>query len=187
MIRINNISKSFENTRVLSGVTCEFPSGATTAISGPSGKGKTTLINIILGLMKPDTGSVEFTGSKRMACVFQEDRLIDHMTAVQNLQLTSPHGADIPAALRALGLDPENTEKVAKYSGGMRRRVAIARAVLSKPDILILDEPFKGLDEDTRHDAAEYILKNCADACRLLVTHDPDEMELMHVSGILNI
>lgn len=187
MIKINNISKSFENTQVLSGVTYEFPDGATTAISGPSGKGKTTLINIILGLLKPDTGSVEFTNGKRMACVFQEDRLIDHMTAVQNLQLTSPHGADISAALRALGLDPENTEKVAKYSGGMRRRVAIARAVLAKPDMLILDEPFKGLDEDSRSAAAEYILNNCPDSCRILVTHDPDEMELMQVSHTLNI
>ena len=187
MIKINNISKSFEKARVLSGVTYEFPAGATTAISGPSGKGKTTLVNIILGLMKPDTGSVEFIGGRRMACVFQEDRLIDHMTAAENLQLTSPRGADIPAALRALGLDPANTEKVAKYSGGMRRRVAIARAVLAKPDILILDEPFKGLDEDTRRSAAEYILKNCADACRILVTHDPDELALMQVSGILNI
>ena len=187
MIKINNISKSFENTHVLSGVTYEFPDAATTAIAGPSGKGKTTLINIILGLMKADTGSVEIIGGRRTACVFQEERLIEHMTAVQNLQLTSPHGADIPAALTALGLDPANTEKVAKYSGGMRRRVAIARAVLAKPDILILDEPFKGLDEDTRKSSAEYILKNCAASCRILVTHDPDEMELMKVSGILNI
>lgn len=187
MIKITDIKKAFDSAQVLVGVSHVFPDAVTTAISGPSGKGKTTLINIILGLMKPDSGTVEIPSGSRVACVFQEDRLIEHMTAVQNLQLTSPKDADVCSALRALGLDPENTEKVAKYSGGMRRRVAIARAVLAKPDILILDEPFKGLDEDMRKKAAEFILENCPDACRILVTHDPDELELMKVKSILNI
>ena len=187
MIKITDIKKSFEGVQVLGGVSHILPDAATTAISGPSGKGKTTLINIILGLKKPDSGVIEIPADSRTACVFQEDRLVEHMTAVQNLQLTSPKGADIGSALRALGLDPENSEKVAKYSGGMRRRVAIARAVLAKPDILILDEPFKGLDEDLRRTTAEFIIKNCPDACRILVTHDPDELHLMNVTNMLNI
>ena len=187
MIEITDIRKSFDGTRVLDGVSHVFADGVTAAISGPSGKGKTTLINIMLGLMKPDSGTVKLADGARMACVFQEDRLIEHMTARQNLMLTSAPDSNIGGALRAMGLDPENTERVAKYSDGMRRRVAIARAVLAKPDILILDEPFKGLDENTRRSAAEYILKSCPNACRILVTHDPDEMQLMHVTDILKI
>lgn len=187
MIEIKNISKSFDGLKVLDNINHTFREAAVTAVSGPSGKGKTTLINIMLGLMKPDSGSVHIPEGKRISCVFQEDRLIEHMTAVQNLKLTSCKGADIAAALSALGIDPENTERVAKYSGGMRRRVAIARAVLSKPDILILDEPFKGLDEELRERTAGFILDSCKDACIILITHDPDELKLMRVSDMLEI
>jgi len=185
MIEIKSISKSFEGLKVLENVSHVFLPAVTSSISGPSGKGKTTLINIILGLMKPDSGTVNIPREVRMSCVFQEDRLIEHMTARQNLMLTSPKGADIDGALRALRLDPDNAERVAKYSGGMRRRVAIARAVLAVPDVLILDEPFKGLDADIRITSAEYILKNCPNACRILVTHDPDELELMQTKDTL--
>lgn len=187
MIDIKGVSKSFEGKKVLEDVTYTFSAGTTTAVAGPSGKGKTTLINIILGLMKPDCGTVNISANARVSCVFQEDRLIEHMTARQNLLLTSPKGADIDKALIALGLDPENTDRVLKYSGGMRRRVAIARAVLAEPDVLILDEPFKGLDAEIRQSTAEFILDNCGNACRILITHDPDELELMKATEILNI
>lgn len=187
MIKIIDISKSFEGVQVLANVNHEFRAGVTSAIAGPSGQGKTTLINIMLGLMKPDGGRIEIPNRLRRACVFQEDRLIEHMTARQNLALTSPAAANIDGALSALGLDPENGERVARYSGGMRRRVAIARAVLAKPDILILDEPFKGLDADVRRACAAFILKSCPDACRILVTHDPAELRLMNVRDTLEL
>lgn len=187
MIRIDNICKAFEGVQVLSGVSHEFGDGITSAIAGPSGKGKTTLINIILGLIKPDSGRISIPGNARMACVFQEDRLIEHMTAVQNIALTAPASADIRGALAALGLDPDNPERASKYSGGMRRRVAIARAVLAKPDVLILDEPFKGLDAETRLNACRFILDSCPGAYRILVTHDPTELELMKVTDVLTL
>ncbi len=187
MIRINNVSKKFDDLKVLDCVTHEFVKGVSAAVTGPSGKGKTTLINIMLGLIKPDSGSVEINEGANISCVFQEDRLIEHMTARQNLKLIAPRNADIDGALTALGLDPQNKERVAKYSGGMRRRVAIARAVIAKPDILILDEPFKGLDEEMRAAAAKFVLEECRDACRILITHDPDEFELMGVTDVLNL
>jgi len=187
MVEIKSISKSFEDLQVLDNVSHTFRAGVTSAVSGPSGKGKTTLINIILGLIKPDSGTVSISPELRVSCVFQEDRLIEHMSARQNLMLTSRRKANIDGILTALGLDPANDERVSTYSGGMRRRVAIARAILAEPDVLILDEPFKGLDPDIRAATAALILENCADACRILITHDSDEMKLMQVTDILEL
>ena len=179
MIQISNISKSFGDKKVLENVSFRFEAGVTTAISGPSGRGKTTLINILLGLMKPDSGTVSVRHGAKIACVFQEDRLIEHMTAYQNLRLVCRSDGKIRHALNALGLDAANKDRVSKYSGGMRRRVAIARAVITDPDILILDEPFKGLDPAIRAAAADFILNSCPDACRILVSHDTSENKLM--------
>lgn len=187
MIRIDNITKSFEGLRVLENVSFHFPAASTSAVAGRSGRGKTTLINILLGLMKPDSGTVSVARGTKFACVFQEDRLVEHMTARQNLQLVCRSDEAIDRALSALELDPANTERVSKYSGGMRRRVAIARAVLVTPSILILDEPFKGLDADIRAKAADFILRSCPEACRILVTHDPAEAELMRVAATLEL
>lgn len=189
-MEIRNISKRFGEKQVLENISFVFPSSATTGITGDSGRGKTTLINILLGLLRPDSGEVSMPKGWRMGCVFQEDRLIEHLSARKNISLaahTSVTNSEIDTALSALGLDSANNDPVSKYSGGMRRRVAIARAVLSKPDLLILDEPFKGLDVQARENAAEFITKNCPGACRILVTHDPEELTLMGVKEILEL
>ncbi|MGI6239495.1 MAG: ABC transporter ATP-binding protein [Christensenellales bacterium] len=190
MIELRNISKSFDEKRVLVDVSYRFAPRAVTAITGRSGQGKTTVLNIILGLVKSDAGEVIAQKGLRYACVFQEDRLIEHMDARQNVQLTAHpavDGAQIEDVLARLGLDPKDDERVARYSGGMRRRVAIARAVLAKPDVLALDEPFKGLDVEARAAAAELILARCPDALILLVTHDADEIALMRAEHTLEL
>lgn len=189
-MEIRHISKRFADKQVLKDISFAFKKSSTTGITGDSGRGKTTLINIILGLIKPDSGEARISPAQRIGCVFQEDRLIEHLSARKNIALTASSRAkssDIDAALRELGLDPSNDDPVSKYSGGMRRRVAIARAVLAKPDILILDEPFKGLDAAARKAAAHYIMQNCADACRIIVTHDEKELALMHAEKVLEI
>ena len=189
-MEIKNISKAFGEKKVLENVSFVFQKGMTSAVTGDSGRGKTTLINILLGLLKPDSGEVIMPAKWRLGCVFQEDRLIDHLSARKNIALTA-HSAvkngEIDMALERLGLDSGNNDPVSKYSGGMRRRVAIARAVLAKPDMLILDEPFKGLDVQARDSAARFILENCRDACRIIVTHDPEELSLMKAEAVLNL
>jgi NitT/TauT family transport system ATP-binding protein len=189
-MEIRQITKSFGGKNVLSNVSFVFPESATTGIVGDSGRGKTTLVNILLRLVRPDSGMISIPDGWRMGCVFQEDRLIEHMSARKNIALTAHPMIcedDISDALAELGLEPGNDGPVSKYSGGMRRRVAIARAVLARPELLILDEPFKGLDMAAREAAARFIMRKCPDACRVLVTHDREELALMHAAKVLEL
>ena len=182
MLTIRGICKSFEGRSVLKNVSFDFPEAAVTALRGPSGCGKTTLVNIILGLLAPDEGEVLLPASARTAAVFQEDRLIEHFSAARNVRLTAPASVtdeQIRSALSELGLAQEGEKRVSEFSGGMRRRVAVIRAALFQPQLLLLDEPFKGLDEEMRARTASFLRRNCAQATTILVTHDETEAALM--------
>lgn len=125
----------------------------------------------------------------KIAAVFQEDRLVMHMSAAANLKLVCPQETDarIAELLNELGLDGASSAPVRSYSGGMRRRAAIARAVLTKPDILFLDEPFTGLDEDVRRVSARCIREEMKNGLIVVVTHDMDEAELLGVNDRLSL
>jgi len=179
-IVVSRLYKSFGDKPVLRDFSAVFPGGALTCLMGPSGCGKTTLLRILMGLEKADAGSV--TGlPRRLSAVFQEDRLCEGFSAVSNIRLVT--GRSIPAAvieshLLALGLGGSLSLPVREFSGGMKRRVALARAVLARWELLFLDEPFKGLDEDTRRAAAAYLREHTAGRTVIMVTHDPAEVEL---------
>lgn len=188
MLTIRGICKSFEGRSVLEDVSFDFPEAAVTALRGPSGCGKTTLVNIILGLIEPDAGDVLMPASARTAAVFQEDRLIEHFSAARNVRLTAPASVtdkQIRSALSELGLAQEGEKRVSEFSGGMRRRVAVIRAALFQPQFLLLDEPFKGLDEEMRARTAAFLRRNCAQATTILVTHDETEAALMGATAEL--
>ena len=190
MLTIRGICKSFEGRSVLKNVSFDFPEAAVTALRGPSGCGKTTLINIILGLIEPDAGDVLMPASARTAAVFQEDRLIEHFSAARNVRLTAPSSVpdeQIHSALSELGLAQEGEKRVSEFSGGMRRRVAVIRAALFQPQLLLLDEPFKGLDEEMRARTASFLRRNCAQATTILVTHDETEAALMGATAELDL
>lgn len=188
-IRFELIEKSFSGRRVLRGVSGEVPFGEVTAVTGPSGCGKTTLARILLGLEAPDAGRIIGAQGLRRAAAFQEDRLIASMSARGNLSLVlrGPDGGQIADCLRALGLKAEDKRRVALYSGGMARRVALARALIVKPQLLVLDEPFNGLDEEIRARAAEFVLSRMDGAAVLLITHDPEEMQLLRASRRISL
>ncbi len=179
-IVVSRLYKSFGDKPVLRDFSAVFPGGALTCLMGPSGCGKTTLLRILMGLEKADAGSV--TGlPRRLSAVFQEDRLCEGFSAVSNIRPVT--GRSIPAAvieshLLALGLGGSLSLPVREFSGGMKRRVALARAVLARWELLFLDEPFKGLDEDTRRAAAAYLREHTAGRTVIMVTHDPAEVEL---------
>ena len=190
MLTIRGICKSFEGRSVLKNVSFDFPEAAVTALRGPSGCGKTTLVNIILGLIEPDAGDVLMPASARTAAVFQEDRLIEHFSAARNVRLTAPVSVtdeQIRSALSELGLAQEGEKRVSEFSGGMRRRVAVIRAALFQPQFLLLDEPFKGLDEEMRARTAAFLRRNCAQATTILVTHDETEAALMGATAELDL
>ena len=143
----------------------------------PSGWGKTTLLRILMGLEAPDSGTVQGVG--RVGAVFQEDRLCPQLTALENVLLTAGRKKEREARdiLARLGLGESLAVPAAELSGGMRRRCALARSLCAEFDLLVLDEPFKGLDEANRRAAMDAVCAVSDDKTVLLVTHDAAEAE----------
>lgn len=188
-ISLTNVSKSFGNNQVLKNFTATFPKGKVTAIMAPSGGGKTTLLRILMGLEQADSGTISGMEGLRLSAVFQEDRLCSNLSPSANIRLTSPKisKSEAAAALNAVGLDGCSHQPVRELSGGMRRRVAILRALMADYDILFLDEPFKGLDETTKELVIRDTKLRCANKTVLLVTHDEDEAVAMDACQILGL
>lgn len=179
---LKNINKSFGKQKVLEQVNICVKSGKPKCIMGASGQGKTTLLRILMGMLKLDEGMVMIPDGKRMAVVFQEDRLIEEATVYANLYAVLGSAFDYKVAeahLKMTGLEEVGEKVVRELSGGMKRRVAIVRAVLTQPDILILDEAFKGLDSENRDMVIRYIRKFCGEKVILMVSHDELEAEKM--------
>lgn len=187
-IRVLGLSKSFGEKRVLENFSATFPEHEVTCIMGPSGCGKTTLLNILMGLIHPDSGSIQ--GVPRLkSAVFQEDRLCESFSAVSNVRLVSDKrvaNREIISHLERVGLKDSCMQPVKEFSGGMKRRVAIVRAILARKDILFLDEPFKGLDEKTKNLTMEYVKENIEGLTVIMVTHDLEEARTFN-GQILNL
>lgn len=171
-LRVEDLRKSYGGTAVLQGVSFTAEIGLT-RVTGSSGIGKTTLLRILLGLESPDGGTTN-ADRFRWAAVFQEDRLLPGLDAAGNLRfvLGSRYDAARGAALlRELGLAEAADKRVRDYSGGMKRRLALARALLAPSDALILDEPFTGLDADNCDAALRCILRAAEEKIVLLAAH----------------
>jgi len=173
------LTKSYGGTTVLHGVTFTVRPGEVTGFLGPNGSGKTTTLKLILGLLRPATGRVQGTAGKTTAVVFQEDRLLDHLDATANVRAVQRGpvtNAAIAAEFDALGLAADQRAKpVAELSGGQRRRVALARALVAAADVTGLDEPFTGLDQDSLAPIAAHVRARLTGRQTVLITHDPAE------------
>ena len=147
-MRLENVSFSYGDKVILDGFSLSLPDEGVTALSGPSGCGKTTLLRLLAGLLTPESGSVDAPGLARTAILFQEDRLLPAFSAAAQLKAVLPHGAEVLDYLDAVGLASEADSPVEALSGGMKRRVALARALAYAGDksLLLLDEPFTGVD-----------------------------------------
>ena len=164
-IAVHHIWKSYGPQTVLRDVSVEAAADAVTCVMAPSGRGKTTLLRIFLGLETPDRGTVETPPGCRWAAVFQEG----------NLRFVLGREYDETRAqtlLAELGLGETAGQAVREFSGGMKRRLALARALLAPADALALDEPFTGLDQETRRCCREILLRETVGRPVLLVTHD---------------
>ena len=186
-IIIKDLCKSYGENKVLENLNAVIEKGRITCLMGPSGEGKTTLLNILMGLEKADSGIIENLPQNKSA-VFQEDRLCESFSAFTNVKIVSDRLADetILAHLKQVGLGEAVNQKVSTLSGGQKRRVALVRAILAEKDVLFLDEPFKGLDEDTKKIVTDYLLNNTADTAVIMVTHDTDEAESLGAK-VLNL
>ena len=174
---VRNLSKSYDGRAVLENVSFTAPVGLT-RIAGNSGIGKTTLLRILLGLERADGGATN-AGRFRWAAVFQEDRLLEQLDAAGNLHFALGAAYDEAAAralLAELGLGDVGGKRVRDWSGGMKRRLALARALLAPSDALTLDEPFTGLDADNRAAAQRCIARAAREKIVLLVSHEDDAL-----------
>ena len=170
------LTKADGDRVVLDSFTHTFPEGRVSCVLGRSGCGKTTLLRLIAGLETPDAGQVTGVPADGLSMVFQEDRLPPQLSAAGCLRCVLRKSADrearIAEALGALGIDPASDQPVREFSGGMRRRVALARALVVPAKLVLLDEPFKGLDADTRAAAVAFTRRMLAGRTAVLVTHD---------------
>lgn len=188
-IRVEDISKRFGSKQVLKDFSAIFPAGQVSIVMGESGCGKTTLLSLILGIETPDVGKI--TGVPgRMSAVFQEDRLCEDFSARTNVRITAAKGttqSDIVDALSALGLGDNIKTPARELSGGMKRRVAIARAMLAESSLVILDEPFAGLDEANRAAAAAFIRSKLCGRTLIAVTHSHTDAEMLGACQVIKM
>ena len=182
MAKVENLTVQYGGTAALENFSAEFPDGGVTAVSGRSGCGKTTLLAVLLGLLRPDGGTV--SGFRQPSAVFQEDRLLPFLSAEKNIAVTAGcTEAEAGEALLSVGFDAADRGKRAfELSGGMARRVAIVRAMLAPGDAVLLDEPFKGLDERTRAQVVRFVCENRRGRTMVVVTHDPRDAEALHAA-----
>lgn len=181
-IQLINLEKQFDNKNVIEDLSATFFEGRMNCLMGASGIGKTTLVNMIMGLVKPNSGEITGIHGKHIAAVFQEDRLIEHWNAVKNIRLVCDKSVSVDRIREELckvGLGDYLDRPVRNYSGGMRRRVAIVRAILAKSDLIIMDEPFRGLDEALKLNVIEYIKENTKGKTVIVVTHEKVDVQLL--------
>ena len=182
-IKVTNLNKAFNGQKVLNDLSFEINEGEFTCIMGKSGIGKTTFLNILMGLMEADSGEIEGLKGKKLSCVFQEDRLCENITAVFNIKMVTDIAKsysyeDILNTLKKVDIDGLDKKPVSKYSGGMKRRVAIVRALMADFDLLILDEPFKGLDDNTKGKCVALIKEMTKGKSVICVTHSEEDVKL---------
>ncbi len=180
-IVISELSKSYGENIVLDGFSAVISENKMTFIMGPSGCGKTTLINILMGLVSEDKGTITGVPTHK-SVVFQEDRLCESFNAVSNVRLVCDKkikDEEIYTHLDQIGLKDDLAKPVIELSGGMRRRVAVVRAILAKSDIIFMDEPFKGLDDKTKVKTMQYVVDNTKNKTVIIVTHDIDEADYL--------
>lgn len=168
--------KHFGDKIIFKDCSLVFPKGSKTIIMGESGRGKTTLMRILANLDKDFDGFVE--ENEKVALLFQEDRLIEHISVISNLLLVTDDREGASLLLKRLGLEKEENSIVSTLSGGMKRRVSIARVLLLDYDTYIFDEPFSSLDEDTKKIVSNVINENTEGKTVLIVTHNRDDISL---------
>ena len=187
-IVLEDVSKSYGEKRVLSHFSCTIPQGSSCAVMAPSGRGKTTLLRLILGLEKPDRGTITGVPLEK-SVLFQEDRLFPHLSPEKNLSMavSGCSREEALALLRELKLEDCIGIPVCRLSGGQARRVALARALLASGELLALDEPFTGLDEESRLRAAEVIRRYHHGRTLILITHREEDLPLLEVTERIHL
>ncbi|HZK42748.1 MAG TPA: ABC transporter ATP-binding protein [Syntrophomonadaceae bacterium] len=184
MFKLQNVSLSYEKLEVLDNFSIKGEINQSICLFGPSGVGKSSILNIIAGILKPNYGSIT-SNNEQLAYVFQEPRLLPWMTVEQNMEVGLYNFKKssrwrknvVRQLLPRIGLEKFGKYYPEQLSGGMKQRVSIGRAFVTQPDLLLLDEPFSGLDESLKTEMQDLILslKNWHKCTTVMVTHDMQE------------
>ncbi|GAP21461.1 ATP-binding cassette domain-containing protein [Leptolinea tardivitalis] len=187
LVTVSHLMKSFESQLVIDDLSFSISEKDRAAIFAPSGAGKTTLIQILAGLQKPDSGSF-LVRSERPVILFQEPRLFPYMTVEENIFLPfkvqdRPVDGDVLEDYRNW-LSVCELESCCRHfpyqlSGGMKQKVSIIRGFLQKPALVMMDEPFQSIGRQSKQQIIRHILQTNPDQTLLLVTHDPEEVNLL--------
>lgn len=176
MISLLHLTLRYGDKLVLNDFSLTLPEQGILCLMGPSGCGKTTLLRVLLGLERPQGGTVSGLSRGEAAVLFQEDRLLPWLSLQRNLTETTGCTADeAAAALTAMELDGELNSLPGQLSGGMQRRAALARALVYPARLLVFDEPFKGMDEALKARLYPVVRQAAQSRPLLMVTHDPAE------------
>ena len=203
MIELSNINKSFGNLQVLKDINLQIGKGEIVSIVGPSGAGKTTLLQIMGTLDKPDSGSVKYNGiditsykekelsefrNRHIGFVFQFHQLLPEFTAEENIMIPALIAgvSDIDARARAielmkmLDIVDRATHKPSEMSGGEKQRIAVARALINRPDVILADEPSGSLDSKNRDELYKlfFNLRESLNQTFVIITHDESLSEI---------
>ena len=193
-LQIKNLCKSYGELLLFSNFSVDFPEGSITCILGPSGGGKTTLLNMIAGVVEPDSGSMDGFASKILSYIFQDPRLLPWKTVRDNIGFVLPHSqiysqreAIANSLIKLVELDGFANFYPSQLSGGMRQRVSIARAFAYPSDLILMDEPLKGLDVKLKKSLLRSFIKIWQGDRRtvIFVTHDVDEALMLGDSIIV--
>jgi len=211
LIELKDVRFAYGDKPVLNGLSLSLPERGMFAVLGPSGRGKTTLLRLIAGLETPQSGSVSVPKDMRIAFCFQEDRLLPFKTVLENVLLATSHSCGpkvskgrpesplsgrwgrVPSPdqiaiakhwIQLVGLSGEENAYPASLSGGMKRRAALARALAYDAPVLLLDEPFRALDDATHAKMLTLVREAAKDRLLLLVTHDEEDACGMQVIRI---
>ena len=181
-MKITKLCKSYNDEVVLNNLSLTLEAGKRYCLMAPSGSGKTTLFRILMGFETPDSGQIDGLEELKLSAVFQEDRLLEGYTAQENIRFVTGNqysAQELDRLLLRL-LPAESLSKpIREFSGGMKRRTAILRALLAPSDFIIMDEPFTGLDTETKRNVIELIKEYTEGKLLLLSTHYEEDAALL--------
>lgn len=181
-IQLNNLCKAYGDKVIFENYNRTLDFNGILIIQGKSGLGKTTLMRLITGLERADKGEI-LKSAEKISFMFQEDRLIPFVTVLKNLTAVCSEKKAMKY-LSLVGLEDEKDNSPTALSGGMRRRVALARALCFDSDLVILDEPFKGLDEKLKAEICEIIKEESKNREFIIISHDSEDAEMLNARMI---
>lgn len=182
-MKVDIRKKCFGDKTIFSDFFLDIPDGSRIFLKGESGRGKTTLLRMIAGLDRDYDGTIDSSA----VMLFQEDRLIENMSAISNLLLVTENRNEALSLLERVGLKGEEKSTVSSLSGGMKRRLSIVRLLLVESDVYLLDEPFNGLDSETKKSVAKLVFEKTEGKTVIVVSHADEDAVLLGCTSAVQL